>query len=208
MKLARYQRRPTGYDLSGRGGSCPLKLRRQTGRLEKLESSRLKSVDDTKVFIENEQNQIEIPQVLENLLVSTVLACLKQEGIGVACEINILLTDDESIREINSQFRNIDAPTDVLSFPMADIIKGKINDIGKDSDPDEGLLVAGDIVISAETAKKQSELYGHSLERELAFLAAHGMYHLLGYGHENEQDEREMTGKQETVLDELGLKRA
>jgi probable rRNA maturation factor len=173
-----------------------------------LESSRLKSVDDTKVFIENEQNQIEIPQVLENLLVSTVLACLKQEGIGVACEINILLTDDESIREINSQFRNIDAPTDVLSFPMADIIKGKINDIGKDSDPDEGLLVAGDIVISAETAKKQSELYGHSLERELAFLAAHGMYHLLGYGHENEQDEREMTGKQETVLDELGLKRA
>ena len=66
MKLARYQRRPTGYDLSGRGGSCPLKLRRQTGRLEKLESSRLKSVDDTKVFIENEPNQIEIPQVLEN----------------------------------------------------------------------------------------------------------------------------------------------
>ena len=103
-----------------------------------MESSRLKSVDDTKVFIENEQNQIEIPQVLENLLVSTVLACLKQEGIGVACEINILLTDDESIREINSQFRNIDAPTDVLSFPMADIIKGKINDIGKDSDPTKG----------------------------------------------------------------------
>jgi probable rRNA maturation factor len=173
-----------------------------------LESSRLRRVDDTKVFIENEQTQIEIPQALENLLGKTVLACLKQEVIRVACEINILLTDDESIRQINSQFRNIDAPTDVLSFPMADITKGRINDVGNDSDPNEGLLIIGDIVISAETAKKQSEQYGHTLERELAFLTAHGMYHLLGYDHEDEQDEKEMMEKQETVLDKLGLKRA
>lgn len=173
-----------------------------------MESSRLRRVDDTKVFIENEQTQIEIPQALENLLGKTVLACLKQEVIRVACEINILLTDDESIRQINSQFRNIDAPTDVLSFPMADITKGRINDVGNDSDPNEGLLIIGDIVISAETAKKQSEQYGHTLERELAFLTAHGMYHLLGYDHEDEQDEKEMMEKQETVLDKLGLKRA
>jgi probable rRNA maturation factor len=172
-----------------------------------LERSKLKDVNDSMIFIENEQTLVGITEVHENILKSTVLACLRQEGIEVACEVNILLTDDASIRQVNEQFRNIDASTDVLSFPMANIIKGKINDVGRDANPDEGFLVAGDIVISAETARRQSEQYGHSLEREIAFLTAHGMFHLLGYDHEDEREENEMTEKQEAVLNELGLKR-
>ncbi|HOQ07673.1 MAG TPA: rRNA maturation RNase YbeY [Clostridiales bacterium] len=173
-----------------------------------METKRLKSIEETLVFIENEQSHIDITEEHENLLRKTALACLEQESIGVACEVNILLTDDEAIRQINAEFRNKDVPTDVLSFPMADITKGRINDFGNDSDPDEGLLVIGDIVISVETARRQSEQYGHSFERELAFLAAHGMYHLMGYDHEDELDEKEMMEKQEAVLKELGLRRA
>jgi probable rRNA maturation factor len=90
---------------------------------------------------------------------------------------------------------------------MADIVKGRIIDEGGDFDIDEGLLVIGDIVISIETAIKQSEQYGHSLERELAFLTAHGMFHLLGYDHMESRDEEAMMAKQEIVLDKLGLKR-
>ena len=173
-----------------------------------MKSNRLKSVNETKVFIENEQMHVDITEEYGTILKNTALACMEQENIAVACEVNILLTDDAAIRQINAQFRNIDAPTDVLSFPMANISKGKVIDYGTDSDPDEGLLVIGDIVISTETALRQSQQYGHSFERELAFLAAHGMYHLLGYDHEDEQDEKEMMEKQEAVLSKLGLRRA
>lgn len=172
-----------------------------------MENNWFKSADETLVFIENEQSFMEITAKFEKILRNTALECLTQEGIGVACEVNILLTDDVSIRQINEQYRNIDEPTDVLSFPMADILKGKILDTGRDSDPDAGLLLIGDIVISTETARRQAETYGHSFERELAFLAAHGMYHLLGYDHENEQEEKEMMEKQEAVLNRLGLRR-
>ena len=173
-----------------------------------MRNSRLRSIDDTLVYIENEQSRIDITEEHENMIRNTAMESLKQEGIGVACEVDILLTDDEAIRQINARFRNVDAPTDVLSFPMASMEKGKIIDTGNDSDPDEGLLVIGDIVISVETAMRQSEQYGHSFEREIAFLTAHGMYHLMGYDHEVAHDEKEMTEKQEAVLGKLGLRRA
>jgi len=166
-----------------------------------------KKVEDTKVFIENEQSAVGIREEHCRLLQDTVLECLKHENIKAGCEVNILLTDDESIKQINKQFRNVDAPTDVLSFPMADIKKGDINDDGSDYDPDEGLLMIGDIVISTETALRQSELYGHSFEREIAFLTAHGVFHLLGYDHMEKDEEAEMMEKQEAVLNKLGLRR-
>lgn len=162
---------------------------------------------ETKVFIENEQTQSEFTDVYGELLRKTALACLSHENISVGCEVNILITDDASIRDINRQFREIDKPTDVLSFPMAEIINGKITDEGGDCDIDEGLLVIGDIVISMETAVKQSEQYDHPVERELAFLTAHGMFHLLGYDHMESKEEEAMMAKQEAVLDKLGLKR-
>ncbi len=172
-----------------------------------MKNSKLKGTDQTKVFIENEQTQTEFTREYAELLRKTALCCLEEEKTEIGCEINILITDDAAIREINRQFRDIDNPTDVLSFPMADIVKGKINEEGGDLDIDEGLLVIGDIVISMETAVRQSEQYGHSLERELAFLTAHGMFHLLGYDHMESRDEETMMSKQEKVLDKLGLKR-
>jgi probable rRNA maturation factor len=172
-----------------------------------MKNSKLKDRDKSKVFIENEQSQSEFTQAYGELLKKTALCCLEEENIEAGCEINILITDDTAIRDMNRQFRDIDKPTDVLSFPMADIVKGRIIDEGGDFDIDEGLLVIGDIVISIETAIKQSEQYGHSLERELAFLTAHGMFHLLGYDHMESRDEEAMMAKQEIVLDKLGLKR-
>ncbi len=167
-----------------------------------------KDIEQSKVFIDNEQTDIEIKQEYYLLLKKTVILCLKEEEIKVGCEINMLLTNDESIRQINAQFRDVNTPTDVLSFPMARIEKGEIFDEGSDYDIDEGLLMIGDIVISMETAQRQSEQYGHSFEREIAFLTAHGVFHLLGYDHENMQDETEMIEKQKAVLGKLGLKRA
>ncbi len=179
-------------------------MRRQ---VSKMKNSKLKGMDQTKVYIENEQSQTEITQAYGELLERTALYCLAEENIEVGCEINILLTDDAAIRDINRQFRDIDKPTDVLSFPMADIANGELIDEGGDFDIDEGLLVIGDIVISIETAIKQAEQYMHSLERELAFLTAHGMFHLLGYDHMESRDEAVMMAKQEKVLEKLGLKR-
>ncbi|MGE5614375.1 MAG: rRNA maturation RNase YbeY, partial [Bacillota bacterium] len=104
-------------------------------------------------------------------------------------------------------YRNVDTPTDVISFPLADMKNGKLLSEEGDYNIDEGLLLLGDIVISAETALKQAERYGHSFERELAFLTAHGIYHLLGYDHMESGEESVMISKQEAVLEKLGLKR-
>lgn len=160
-----------------------------------------------KVIIENQQNSIEFDSHMEQLLTQAVEISLKTEGFNIPSEINILLTDDDSIREINREQRNIDKSTDVLSFPMLDIYKGEIRSDTGDFDMEENLLLLGDIVISMETAKRQAEEYGHSFEREMAFLTTHGLYHLLGYDHMNEEDEREMMGKQEAVLEKMGLAR-
>lgn len=172
-----------------------------------MKNNKLKGVDQTRVFIENEQTRTEFSKTYAGLLERTVIGCLMEENMEVGCEVNILVTDDEAIRDINRQFRDIDKPTDVLSFPMANIAEGRIAGDGGDLDIDEGLLVLGDIVISMETAIRQSGQYGHSLERELAFLTAHGMFHLLGYDHIESRVEEVMINKQEKVLDKLGLKR-
>jgi len=110
-------------------------------------------------------------------------------------EISIKITDNQQIREINSQYRNIDKPTDVLSFPSADE-QGVFP-----RDPDSGRYILGDIVISCEKAVSQSEEYGHPIERELAFLSVHGCLHLLGYDHEkSKKDEEDMFKIQESVI--------
>ncbi len=164
-----------------------------------------KKVDETRVFIEDEQTVVTLKDEQLQLLKKTVMQCLKDETISRGSEINILLTDDESIRQINKQHRDIDKSTDVLSFPIADIKNGEILSDQGDIDMDEGLLLLGDIIISVETALKQSEDYGHSFERELAFLTAHGLFHLLGYDHMQKDEETVMISKQESALEKLGL---
>lgn len=121
--------------------------------------------------------------------------------------VNILFTDDDSIHEINLEHRGIDRPTDVLSFPINDFEYGKGQIDMQNIDEDMNLLILGDIVISVSTMKRQAEEYGHSIERECAFLTCHSMLHLFGYDHMNEEDEKEMMSYTEVILEKIGLKR-
>ena len=127
--------------------------------------------------------------------------------------VNVLLTDDLTIKNINSEHRNIDKATDVLSFPMIEYeIPGNFDFIDNDDsydyfEPDTGELILGDIIISCDKVIEQSKEYGHSQRRELAFLVAHSMFHLFGYDHMTEIDAREMEAKQEDVLKKLKITR-
>ena len=137
----------------------------------------------------------------------TVNAALNAEGVTVRCEINILLTDDEGIREVNRTMRQIDRATDVLSFPMFDLAPGE-HPGEEDADPDTGLVPLGDMCISVERAKAQAEEYGHSFEREICYLCVHSVLHLLGYDHLDEGEmKRQMRGREEDIMKQLKLER-
>jgi probable rRNA maturation factor len=159
------------------------------------------------IQIENMQDKIEVTARMTELIRKAVETSLELEKFNVPSEVSILLMEDCGIREINREHRKIDKPTDVLSFPMVEMHDGKIISHEGDFDLEEELLLLGDIVISLETAKRQAEEYGHSFERELAFLTTHGVFHLLGYDHMEPEEEENMIGKQEKVLDLMGLKR-
>ena len=138
----------------------------------------------------------------ENLIKKVIQTVLKEEGILKPVEVYVTLTNNESIHQTNLKQRNVDRPTDVLSFPMTD--EGEEFTL----DPETECFNLGDIVISLEKAVSQAEEFGHSLQREVAFLTVHSMLHLLGYDHErSEADETEMFGKQEIVLAAMGLER-
>lgn len=159
------------------------------------------------ITIEDEQKCVKLKEVQYELLERTALECLVNEDFDDACDISIILVDDEKIRKLNSEFRNIDASTDVLSFPMLEMHEGDVLYEESDLDMDTGLLLLGDIVMSLETAARQALEYGHSLDRELAFLVSHGVFHLLGYDHVDESGARKMFEKQEEVLLKMGLQR-
>lgn len=160
-----------------------------------------------KVIIENIQEIMNVEENIEALIEKAVKLCLDSEKFPEEPEISIILCDDEKIRELNKNFRNIDASTDVLSFPMLEYIDGIAQTQNYDFDMEQELLMLGDIVISLETTLKQAEEYGHSFERELAFLTTHGTFHLLGYDHETIEEESIMRSKQENILKILGLTR-
>lgn len=137
---------------------------------------------------------------------------LDAEACPYEAEVSLTLTDDAEIHRLNREFRGIDRPTDVLSFPMADFPKpaayGALEEAGADCfNPESGELMLGDIVISVERAAEQAESYGHSLRREFAFLTAHSMLHLLGYDHMTEEEAAVMERKQEDILQSLGITR-
>jgi probable rRNA maturation factor len=165
------------------------------------------SMPSTSILIENEQDKIQADEELINAIRRTILSCLEFEGFDTPCEINVTLTDNDNIKDINRQFRNIDAATDVLSFPMLDMQDGRLTSTEGDMDLDNGLLLLGDIVISLERALQQAEEYGHSFMREVAFLTSHGIFHLLGYDHMDSEQEKNMFGRQEAVLEKLGFVR-
>jgi probable rRNA maturation factor len=142
-----------------------------------------------------------------DLLERVITAALEGESMELSCEINVLLTDDKGIWEINRDQRQIDAPTDVLSFPMFELHPGEHPD-KTDEDPATGLIPLGDMVISVERAAAQAEEFGHPLERELAYLTVHSILHLLGYDHLDEGEQKAlMRGREEAILNTIGIKR-
>ncbi|HHV29680.1 rRNA maturation RNase YbeY [Acetivibrio mesophilus] len=159
------------------------------------------------IFIENIQDKIEVSDEILELMEKAVKTCLEHEKFEHPYEISIILMDNEKIREVNTEQRNIDKPTDVLSFPIVDMYEGVVKSSQGDFDMDEGRIILGDILISLEKAKEQSIEYGHSFERELIFLLTHGVFHLLGYDHDRAEREKKMFDKQDTILKILNLER-
>ncbi|MBQ8215347.1 MAG: rRNA maturation RNase YbeY [Clostridia bacterium] len=149
------------------------------------------------VYIQNDQQKLPVTQKLRGLVRRSVNAALKYEDFQRPCEVSVTFTDNEKIRELNAQYRSIDRATDVLSFPLFD-----------EDFEDEEELALGDVVLSLEKAQEQAKEYGHSFEREVAFLVVHSVLHLLGYDHEtSKEDEKEMFFRQEEVMKMLKLER-
>ena len=152
-----------------------------------------------KVNIFNKQKAVQLPTGTKLLIRKSCLATLTNEGILEPCEVDVTIVNDEEIQKVNNEFRSIDASTDVLSFPLS-------QDGEFERNPQTNAIMLGDIMISAEHAAAQADLYGHSFEREVAFLTVHSMLHLLGYDHVNGGMERViMREKEETILEALGL---
>ena len=154
-----------------------------------------------KIYFENDQKKHAIKYKMQMLIRRTILETLDYEGMENDAEVSVTFVDDEGIRELNNKFRGMDKPTDVLSFPLLDYE-------GESEEPffDELCHNLGDIVISLERAMAQANEYGHSFEREVAFLTAHSMLHLLGYDHEiSEEDDADMRRRQNDIMDRLGL---
>lgn len=155
-------------------------------------------MDKVKVTITDKQKKMKMPTGIRMLLRRCCIAVLKNEKFPYPAEINIFFVDNEEIHKLNNQFREIDKPTDVLSFPLGE--NGEY-----DTNPETNSKMLGDIVISVETAYAQSKEYNHPFQREMAFLTAHSMLHLLGYDHVNGGIEAmKMREKEEVVMQLLG----
>lgn len=152
------------------------------------------------ITLENDQDKIVIDDALKSRLVAGLNAAARLHGLTEQTEVDITIVDDEEIHRLNREYRNVDRPTDVLSFAL---------DEGGEDEPElldaleEHLL--GDIIISAETAQRQGEEFGHGLTREVVYLAVHGLLHLLGYDHMTEEDKVIMRAKEEEALHEIEL---
>ena len=151
--------------------------------------------------------EVECSAEVEQQIRTSVSAALEGQGVPLACEINVMITNDEGIRAINGSMRGIDAATDVLSFPMFDMPAGSFPSIGW-TDPDTGLLPLGDMCISLERAQAQAAEFGHSVERELCYLTVHSVLHLLGYDHLDEGPQKaQMREREEIILAAMGITR-
>ncbi|WP_243014933.1 rRNA maturation RNase YbeY [Brevibacillus borstelensis] len=142
-------------------------------------------------------------------LEALIVRCLQEaaEREEVSGEVVVTLVNNERIHELNREYRNVDRPTDVLSFAMNEAGEGEMDIFIDEEELDQFPNMLGDIIISLPKAEEQARDYGHSLERELGFLAVHGFLHLLGYDHQTEQEEKEMFSCQEEVLQKIGLTR-
>ncbi len=141
------------------------------------------------------------------LLKKTVKTALSAEGVEVPCEVNILLTDDAGIHAVNLEMRDVDRPTDVLSFPMFDLQPGE-HPTEEDFDPGADSVPLGDMCLSLERARAQAEEFGHSYEREVCYLCVHSVLHLLGYDHLDEgPQKKQMRAREEGIMQLLDMTR-
>lgn len=154
-----------------------------------------------RVYVKNNQKEIKVPVGIRLLIRRCCQAVLAHENFEGDAEVSVSFVSNAEIRNLNRDYRDKDKSTDVLSFPMSD---NGVYDINNET----GAAILGDVVISLETAMKQAEMFGHSLEREIGFLTVHSMLHLLGYDHETSPlDNRIMREKEETILEKLGISR-
>jgi len=161
----------------------------------------MRQMEKLKVLISNQQKAVKIPSGIRMLIRRCCHAVLVEENFDGNAEVSVSFISNEEIRSLNAQYRNKDAITDVLSFPL-----GENGVYDKNEDTDAYML--GDIVISAERAFEQAELFGHTIQREIGFLTVHSMLHLLGYDHEmGGLPARQMRDKEESVLTKLGISR-
>lgn len=156
------------------------------------------------------EKKLDLPY--EEIINDIVLASLDYEECPYEAEVSVILTDNEAIREINREYRDIDSPTDVLSFPLVDYGAPSdfdhVEEAAEDYfNPETGELMLGDIVISVDKVEEQADKYGHSQARELAFLTAHSMLHLMGYDHMEDQEREIMEEKQRGILETRGYTR-
>ena len=141
------------------------------------------------------------------LIRKVIRTALAAEGVDFPCEVDVLLTGDDGIHEINREMRQVDRPTDVLSFPEFDLTPGELPG-PEDADPGTGLVPLGDMVISMERVAAQAKEYGHSNRRELSYLVVHSVLHLLGYDHLDEGPQKaRMRAREEAILGQLGIGR-
>ena len=158
-------------------------------------------MNKVKVIISNRQNVVKIPTGIRLLVRRCCNAALRLENFSEDAEISVSFVDNDEIRQLNKQHRNIDAATDVLSFPLGEN--------GVYDHNDTGAAMLGDIVISMPKAVEQAELYGHSLQREVGYLTIHSVLHLLGYDHVDEGPmKKQMRAREEAILAEVELPRA
>ena len=159
------------------------------------------SVYPNKIDFGNRQRKERITKEIKALCAHAIDTALAFEEVEASAEISVTFVGERTIREMNRDYRGVDRVTDVLSFPL-------LSDEYDETDLDGGLLCLGDIVICPARARQQAEEFGHSFEREMAFLAVHSTLHLLGYDHEtSEEDERDMFFRQEKILEKAGILR-
>ncbi len=164
----------------------------------------------TKVWMqwEYELPEEERPQ-WEELFEKVADTVLRSEGVSLPTEVELNVVGDEEIHELNKEYRKVDRATDVLSFPLCNLVPGQAQEglAEEETDPESGRVCLGNIVLSWDHVQAQAKEYGHSIRREAAFLVIHSMLHLLGYDHMEAQEEQEMIARQKEILEILGIPR-
>ena len=155
------------------------------------------------------EHQISISREVKNLghnnsaalIKKAVNMALNAEGVDVPCLVSVMLTDDEGIRRVNREFRDVDRPTDVLSFPLNELEPGDFDRSLCEKDLDTGLILLGDMMISVPRCEEQGKEYGHGYEREIQYLTVHSVLHLLGYDHVDEGErKRQMRQREKEIM--------